>query len=528
MKEWIEQFHKKKNFIHSTKAIGLLRQYSNSKDKKARALIPVLLMNRYLQAQNSEQSRIVQLLEEAGRKGYSFLGMTNRKRPVFTYIIQFRLRSLYPYLDCPPEFKTPFSFNITGYLGRLIKLGVRISERGEELEAVQKEVGLYQNAGETLERFAKEPKHPSGLEFKKLIDAINQDTVPELSKDVINRGYQVQSDPRVPKVGKFALHDATMYYNDRQVKHLLELGANPLAEDFWGRNFLHIAEIVESDEIRAIAKDLGPDLWSKLSEQKDGLGRRPTDCRAWKSKINFTSSKNVPSDNGGWNPQVLEKYEKDCQQIDVVPYREMTFMKFSADYMSCLKPVLIRGGSAQMKQLQTLWRKESFVSRFKELPISIGDIPYAGTFGRAARRLKFGEYKPSLKEYAFTGVRPSEYPKLFEDFKYLGVVNKLANRQVQFYQGIAGTGAPVHSHIDSWNTLVHGRKRWFVFPPLKGYYSTKPILEWMEDGYNHVEPIEFIQEAGDIAYIPRHWGHAVLNLQESVGVAVEFSNPYAV
>ena len=527
MKEWIEHFRRNKEFIHSRQALSLLRNSPFPKDKKARALIPLLLMNRYLQGQNFEQVRILQLLEEAGRKGHSFLGITNRKLPVFICVMQYRLSSLYPYLDCLPESKIPFSFNITGYLGKLIKLGVRCSEGGEEVEAVLKDSYFFHNAGKTLELLAEASKHPSGLAFKSVISAINQEVLPELSRDVINRGYQVQVDPRVPKIGKFALHDATMYYNDRQVKNLLDWGSKPLTKDGFGRNFLHIAEMIESDEIRAIAKNLGEDFWNKLSAEKDGLGRTPADIRLWKSKINFIPSKISSSDNGGWNSRVLERYDKDCQEVDVVPFHEMTFKKFSADYMSCLKPVLIRGGSSQMKKLQKLWRKENFVSRFKELPISIGDIPYAGTFGRDARRLKFGEFKPSLKEYAFSGVKPSEYPKFFEDLKYLGIVNKFANRQVQFYQGVAGTGAPVHSHIDAWNALVHGRKRWFVLPPLKGYYSTKPVLEWMEDGYNHVKPFEFIQEAGDIVYIPRHWTHAVLNLQESVGIAVEFSSPYA-
>ena len=31
-----------------------------------------------------------------------------------------------------------------------------------------------------------------------------------------------------------------------------------------------------------------------------------------------------------------------------------------------------------------------------------------------------------------------------------------------------------------------------------------------------------VQEAGDLIYVPRLWGHAVLNLAQSVGAAVEF------
>ena len=37
---------------------------------------------------------------------------------------------------------------------------------------------------------------------------------------------------------------------------------------------------------------------------------------------------------------------------------------------------------------------------------------------------------------------------------------------------------------------------------------------------------EFIQEAGDLVYIPRYWSHGVINLKESIGVATEFTSPY--
>ena len=32
-----------------------------------------------------------------------------------------------------------------------------------------------------------------------------------------------------------------------------------------------------------------------------------------------------------------------------------------------------------------------------------------------------------------------------------------------------------------------------------------------------------MQEAGDILYVPSNWGHGVLNLETSIGVAVEFA-----
>ncbi len=84
----------------------------------------------------------------------------------------------------------------------------------------------------------------------------------------------------------------------------------------------------------------------------------------------------------------------------------------------------------------------------------------------------------------------------------------------------------MHFHVDAWNVLVHGQKRWFILPPMQGVYSSKPILKWLDEGYPHVKSLEFVQDAGDVVYIPRYWSHAVLNLQECVGMAVEFNHPY--
>ena len=36
------------------------------------------------------------------------------------------------------------------------------------------------------------------------------------------------------------------------------------------------------------------------------------------------------------------------------------------------------------------------------------------------------------------------------------------------------------------------------------------------------EELRCVQEAGDVVYVPRLWGHAVINLKQSVGAAVEF------
>ena len=64
----------------------------------------------------------------------------------------------------------------------------------------------------------------------------------------------------------------------------------------------------------------------------------------------------------------------------------------------------------------------------------------------------------------------------------------------------------------------------------------QPILQWLSEDYPSARASaensssfafgECQQEAGDIMYVPCEWGHAVLNLEDTVGMAVEFKYRY--
>eukprot|EP01038_Epipyxis_sp_PR26KG_P013711 gene13711-18391_t len=111
---------------------------------------------------------------------------------------------------------------------------------------------------------------------------------------------------------------------------------------------------------------------------------------------------------------------------------------------------------------------------------------------------------------------------------------------VQFYLGPTFSGAPFHNHAPAFNYLVKGKKLWFITPPGRDLYSSLHPLEWIASGgagfqnqsatskaeakknsiYNdkicHIE-----QNEGEILYIPRHWSHQTLNVEDSMGFALE-------
>lgn len=98
-------------------------------------------------------------------------------------------------------------------------------------------------------------------------------------------------------------------------------------------------------------------------------------------------------------------------------------------------------------------------------------------------------------------------------------------------------------HVDplgtaAWNTVVQGHKRWVLFEPgtskrvVKGsrlydcddepvnYFVD--ILPKIRAAYPSARRIEFVQGPGDTVFIPAGWWHAVLNLDDTIGVTQNF------
>lgn len=90
-------------------------------------------------------------------------------------------------------------------------------------------------------------------------------------------------------------------------------------------------------------------------------------------------------------------------------------------------------------------------------------------------------------------------------------------------------------------------KRWFVYPPGYGpprdidskFHPTLTVWEWFVHYYpkllrfqkpglsdsDHFEagfrPLECVQKAGDVLYLPSLWNHMTLNIGETIGVGAQ-------
>ncbi|KAG5181537.1 hypothetical protein JKP88DRAFT_263622 [Tribonema minus] len=117
---------------------------------------------------------------------------------------------------------------------------------------------------------------------------------------------------------------------------------------------------------------------------------------------------------------------------------------------------------------------------------------------------------------------------------------------MHYFMGDKGTGAPFHVHSDAINLMLTGSKKWWVLPPRQATFSRMHIKEWAAklctasgdalhalsadlDSTLHLlfaraplgtqtgrlesrdAPMECLQNAGDLAYVPFDWGHAAIN-----------------
>jgi len=155
--------------------------------------------------------------------------------------------------------------------------------------------------------------------------------------------------------------------------------------------------------------------------------------------------------------------------------------------------------------------------------------------------------------------------------------------------GGSRTGLPFHIHGETWLALIHGRKRWFVYPPGasppahvdQAFHPLKTVHDWFvhvyptlrglpqplaslagapessdpprasaaatgalpdvvsphggkgpselpahqPPGHPGYRPLECTQTAGDILYLPAAWSHLTVNVGEAIGIGGQTALP---
>ena len=132
---------------------------------------------------------------------------------------------------------------------------------------------------------------------------------------------------------------------------------------------------------------------------------------------------------------------------------------------------------------------------------------------------------PNQTKYWFGDTFGPDWRKLYSLHKPPERVLDLLIESEQVTKSIAmfgvagpGSGAPFHAHGAALAEVVHGSKKWFLYPPraeLPGVFNGQSVASWV----THVLPTLAKEQTpqhcelrqGDILYVPNGWYHATLN-----------------
>eukprot|EP00595_Chromulina_sp_UTEXLB2642_P001607 CAMPEP_0196763240 /NCGR_PEP_ID=MMETSP1095-20130614/3677_1 /TAXON_ID=96789 ORGANISM="Chromulina nebulosa, Strain UTEXLB2642" /NCGR_SAMPLE_ID=MMETSP1095 /ASSEMBLY_ACC=CAM_ASM_000446 /LENGTH=359 /DNA_ID=CAMNT_0042115995 /DNA_START=665 /DNA_END=1744 /DNA_ORIENTATION=- len=241
---------------------------------------------------------------------------------------------------------------------------------------------------------------------------------------------------------------------------------------------------------------------------------------------------------GGWDDNRLsENIIDDTNRCDIeVQWGPLpSYNDFYNTYIRTGTPVIFRGANSVDTKIRSAFAKDSFISRYGDDIVPLSTIPYAGSFGVKGSYISLRDIA-NISEliddqapvYAFSTPSNKWLHKIQEDIAVPDCISgsvsySKGNVEVQFYLGPKGSGAPVHFHGHAVNSLAYGEKKWYLFPPAEAFYSTMPAFEFVSSDSRAHRSIQCTQRSGDVMYVPTLWGHATLNVKQSIGVAHEFS-----
>ena len=236
-----------------------------------------------------------------------------------------------------------------------------------------------------------------------------------------------------------------------------------------------------------------------------------------------------------------------------VDVRNLTFEVFERDFLSTGRPVFITNVVSKWP-VKEAWKRRNLVSHHSVREFMVGNIPYGFIFGESHGQAPLNRYLGALDEASAKSVQEPMYifdsavlhqkdffeehdapfpPVIFEGLKPKAYYP-------QFYLGPENSGAPFQVHCPAVNGVVYGDKRWLLYPPGKAFFSKRHTNTWYAEVEKIIQearatgtkvvfpeteegiPYECTQREGELIYLPPFWGHAILNLSEGIGMAIEF------
>jgi hypothetical protein len=231
----------------------------------------------------------------------------------------------------------------------------------------------------------------------------------------------------------------------------------------------------------------------------------------------------------------LEEEEGPCR-IERVPLDDMSTERFASEYKE-KKPVIILTGLDYNAQLRAIVDRQPLIAEYGDMNVTVSiaperDLPKNYSAPGRFFSVPFREYieemmpvsvsldTPGEQSYYLFGNKGGDrFPELLESYRVPPFDATLRpDKKTYLSLGLAGrnSGVPFHEHGPGWSEVLHGRKRWFLYPrddpaPLYDPLTSTYENEWLREAYPTLspeqKPIECTLSAGELhAVFPVHVG----------------------
>eukprot|EP00747_Dinoflagellata_sp_TGD_P184806 gnl/TRDRNA2_/TRDRNA2_40788_c0_seq1.p1 gnl/TRDRNA2_/TRDRNA2_40788_c0~~gnl/TRDRNA2_/TRDRNA2_40788_c0_seq1.p1 ORF type:complete len:499 (+),score=83.48 gnl/TRDRNA2_/TRDRNA2_40788_c0_seq1:352-1848(+) len=255
-----------------------------------------------------------------------------------------------------------------------------------------------------------------------------------------------------------------------------------------------------------------------------------------------TSSETTERGSGGWDMSdmgaVPEEWMPPADNscfADVIDVSQFDDGIFHKHYFTHGRPLLIRNGASMPDDVAEYYTREGLLELAGEHEVNAYLLPYADKYrGDKPMKKSLHDYAAFLKtrasakpadalHYVFLIVPPRNHNLSFVHTLPSLLTQKVQVGQAQFYLGGVLMGSQMHFHNAAFNSLVHGRKLWYVRPPANQMFVNEVMYDHISRGA-HKGALTCVQEAGDLFYVPADWSHGTICLSDCIGVGHEFFN----
>ncbi|EDV29415.1 F-box protein [Trichoplax sp. H2] len=247
---------------------------------------------------------------------------------------------------------------------------------------------------------------------------------------------------------------------------------------------------------------------------------------------------------------------------DRVNIRDNASLQEFTKYFDCQLPVLIRGVVNEWPSMK--WNRDFFKSHYGNQKVPVVSVEGA-MINAEVKTMTIEEFsqvvpdgKPSRWHYVQDELFINRHDKLKADIGeaiyFKENFFKLFPEEIRPWDAMLLWGSAhsrSHLHIDPYNwtgtnAVLHGRKRWKLFPPgqdnkfyitpnqmcgfpLNCYKYNSPIDSFNIDDekyplFRNVNYIEIEQNAGELLIIPPGWFHQVYNPVETIAISSQIMN----